>query len=115
MEKEKRVGTFTLGLFLLVLGIATLISMILGLQIFRYVLMGWPVILISIGAEIIIYSTKNEAKLKYDIIGMFMIAIILGCTVIMASSSYILNELLFERNLDDLFFDKIETEIRSNM
>ena len=74
----------------------------------------WPIILISLGIEILVYSKKN-AKIKYDFFGMIMICMVLGCTFIMSTASYVLNDLLFERGINDIFLDRIEENIKSNL
>ncbi|KAB3530550.1 LiaF transmembrane domain-containing protein [Alkaliphilus serpentinus] len=77
--RQWRVGTLSMGLTLIVLGITLLLSMINGYEIASYVIKFWPVILIVIGVEILLYiylSKEESPKVKYDGFSIFMIILI---------------------------------------
>ncbi|MEG0073720.1 MAG: hypothetical protein RR751_04415, partial [Clostridia bacterium] len=65
---EKRIGTMTFGVTLIIFGIILLIQMCIKVDIIKYVMMLWPAIFIAIGVETIYLSTKKNIKLKYDIL-----------------------------------------------
>ena len=75
-RRQRRVGTFTLGLSLILIGIlviAALFTQGRALEWFRYA----PVVLIFLGVEILIYAVcfRNE-KLKYDGLSIFLVIVI---------------------------------------
>ncbi len=79
MNKEKRVGTTTVGLALIAFGILFLARIfITGLDI-QTIFSFWPVILISMGTELLLYHWfSDEANLKLDtgsIILLFMLGL----------------------------------------
>ncbi len=87
-----RVGSISMGMSLLFLGIFLLLSQILKWDA-AYVLAGWwPVLLIVLGAEILVYlflSKHEKPKLKYDFLSIIFVGIIgtmgIGFTVLQAT------------------------------
>ncbi|WP_201712712.1 hypothetical protein [Rossellomorea arthrocnemi] len=87
-----RVGSISMGASLLFLGIYLLLSQLLKWDS-AYVLAGWwPVILIVLGAEILIYlyfSKQEKPSLKYDFLSILFVAVIgtvgIGFTVLQAT------------------------------
>ncbi len=74
-----RVGTFSMGLLLIAIGIVLLSSLISGFPLVEALFKWWPVLLIIMGLEILahIYFSKEEhPKVKYDVFSMFMIVVI---------------------------------------
>ena len=67
MTKERRVGTITVGLSLVAFGILFLIrNFIPGLDYYT-ILSLWPFVLISMGAEILMYRFfSDELQLRMD-------------------------------------------------
>ena len=76
-----RVGSISMGMSLLFLGIFLLLSQILKWDS-AYVLAGWwPVLLIVLGAEILVYlflSKQEKPKLKYDFLSILFSSAIIG-------------------------------------
>jgi hypothetical protein len=87
-----RVGSISMGASLLFLGIYLLLSQLLKWDS-AYVLAGWwPVLLIVLGAEILVYiylSKQEKPILKYDFLSILFVAVIgtvgIGFTVLQAT------------------------------
>jgi hypothetical protein len=87
-----RVGSISMGASLLFLGIFLLLSQLLKWDS-AYVLAGWwPVLLIVLGAEILVYlflSKQEKPILKYDFLSIIFVAVIgtvgIGFTVLQAT------------------------------
>ncbi|MCR8849847.1 hypothetical protein NQ095_15620 [Rossellomorea sp. SC111] len=87
-----RVGSISMGASLLFLGIFLLFSQLLKWDS-AYVLAGWwPVLLIVLGAEILVYlylSKQEKPMLKYDFLSILFVAVIgtvgIGFTVLQAT------------------------------
>jgi hypothetical protein len=87
-----RVGSISMGASLLFLGIFLLFSQLLKWDS-AYVLAGWwPVLLIVLGAEILVYlflSKQEKPILKYDFLSIIFVAVIgtvgIGFTVLQAT------------------------------
>ncbi|WMJ23770.1 hypothetical protein RBG61_03650 [Paludicola sp. MB14-C6] len=79
--KQRRVGTFTLGIALILIGIMIPLALIFkasALQIIQFS----PLILIVLGAEILVYAIRfKEEKLKYDGLSIFMVIMISVVTI----------------------------------
>ncbi|GAB6085329.1 hypothetical protein [Alkaliphilus crotonatoxidans] len=74
-----RVGTLTMGVSLIVLGILLLISLLGGNDIVTKVMTYWPIILVMIGGEILLLLFKDkegQEKIKYDGFSIVMIFLI---------------------------------------
>ena len=72
--KERRVGTFTFGISLILFGVLFLIKTIFKSFNYAFIFHMWPIMLIMLGGEIIYYTLRfNDKHFKYDIGGMFMI------------------------------------------
>jgi len=74
-----RVGTLSLGVLLILLGIIMLAAQFKQAVIFDMLITWWPLILVLIGAEILVhvYTAKEpEPKVKYDGFSIFIIMVI---------------------------------------
>ena len=74
-EKQRRVGTFTLGVVLVVSGILMLVSMFWPHLDWAWVLKCSPLILIGLGVETLL-AAKGGGKVKYDWVGMVLCCIL---------------------------------------
>ncbi|NRG46974.1 hypothetical protein HRF87_19775 [Bacillus sp. CRN 9] len=77
--KTWRVGTFSMGASLLLLGIYLILSQLMGLDITNMLISWWPVILVVLGIEILLYllfSKQEKPYLKYDILSIFFVGIL---------------------------------------
>ena len=63
-----RVGTISMGASLLLLGVFLLLSQIVGWDLTRVMISWWPIILVVLGIEILVYlllSKSEKPVLKY--------------------------------------------------
>lgn len=73
-----RVGTFSMGLSIISLGCFLLFSVIQGTKVLDSLTAWWPVLLIILGVEILLYllfSKKEQSFIKYDIFSIFFIGV----------------------------------------
>ena len=92
-----RVGTFSMGASLLFLGIFVLLSRIFGYKLVSIMVAWWPIILIVLGLEILIYlfiSRQEKPFIKYDFLSIFFVGIIgtIGISFAIISSMGILDK-----------------------
>lgn len=97
MENKKRkiIGRTTFGIALILFGISLVIQTLFSLDILRYVLMLWPLIIISLGIEIIYYSNKNDIEIKYDFWGIILTGIVVFFGIIFSLFNYGVNKILY--------------------
>ena len=93
-KKVKRIGTFTLGFCLIVIGITAILSMFIGIKVLKYTLYAWPIIIILIGCEILYYNSKKDITLKYDFWGTVLLIIIFLTAVFGSITSHVVNEFI---------------------
>ena len=79
---DRRVGTVTFGLVLLVSGIVMLISMFMPQLDFTWVLKGAPLLLVSLGAETLL-SARRGSRIKYDWVGMLLCGVIVSAALVL--------------------------------
>ena len=79
-ERQRRVGTFTLGVVLVVSGILMLVSMFWPQLNWAWALKCSPLILIGLGAETLA-AAKGGGKVKYDWVGM-VLCFVLVCAAL---------------------------------
>ncbi|QYR19271.1 hypothetical protein KZ483_15095 [Paenibacillus sp. sptzw28] len=81
--RKWRVGTLSMGLSLILLGIILFASQWKGMQAFDAFIAWWPVIFVLLGLEIIVYlffSGKENSVIQYDFLSLFFVGVIcLGC------------------------------------
>ncbi|MCM3760684.1 hypothetical protein M3212_07770 [Alkalihalobacillus oceani] len=106
-----RVGTISMGASLLLLGVILLIAQFSEVSVAQIMLAWWPVILIILGLEMLVYlflSKQEKPLLHYDFLSIFFVAIIgtAGIAFALASSTGLLdfveNELAREERTLDL-------------
>lgn len=80
--KQRRVGTFTLGLTLIILGILVPVALFFGGAAWR-ILQFAPVVLLCLGGEILLYAIRyKEEKFRYDGLSIFLVILITFSTLI---------------------------------
>ena len=79
-EKQRRVGTFTLGLTLVAAGLLMLVSLFWPQLNLEWALKCAPLILIGLGAETLL-AARGGGKVKYDWVGM-LLCFILVCAAL---------------------------------
>lgn len=78
--KINRVGTITMAIILIVLGVILFTSQISGVTALNLITKLWPLMLILLGSEILYYrfiSKDKDSVIKYDILSIFLVMIIL--------------------------------------
>jgi len=79
MKRHWRVGTWSMGIALLAMGVLLLISRFDGSQWLDLSLFWWPVILVFLGLEILIYlwiSPEENPVLRYDIFSVLLLSLL---------------------------------------
>ncbi|WP_448903427.1 LiaF transmembrane domain-containing protein [Eubacterium sp.] len=90
--KERRVGTFTFGISLILFGVLFLIKTIFKSFNYAFIFHMWPIMLIMLGGEIIYYTVRfNDKHFKYDIGGMFMICFLILFAMGMAGVEFLMD------------------------
>lgn len=97
----KRIGTFTFGLTLIILGIVVIIQTFLPFDLLRYTLMLWPIVFISIGAETLYYLFKKDIQIKYDFLGIILSIFLVFLSSIFSIVNYGVNKILFEPSIQE--------------
>lgn len=89
--KTRRVGAVTCGIILIVIGILFLIHLFFPGLRYEYILRGWPLILISIGAEMLAANTTcpEDVQIKYDIAAIILVFILVLFAVSMGVLEFV--------------------------
>lgn len=77
--KQRRVGTLTMGVVLVILGSLLILANLKGNAAIIFILKGWPLILILLGGEVLWFSHSSQGekcKFVYDIFSIFIIGVI---------------------------------------
>ncbi|MGE7767623.1 LiaF transmembrane domain-containing protein [Peribacillus sp. NPDC096540] len=92
-----RVGTISMGVSLVGLGMILLISQITNMNMTTILLSWWPLLFIILGVEILFYiyfSRKESSFVKYDILSVFFVGLLgtTGIGLILLTSSGIMDQ-----------------------
>ena len=91
MNNPRKVGTFTLGAFLVIAGVLFLINQFTDLIGYRLLLALWPGVLILLGLEILYYCFFNkDEKLRYDGGAIFIIMMLSFFAAVMAGIEFVI-------------------------
>lgn len=90
MLKKKRVGTFTLALSLIYLGVVMILSLFVNLSAIITMLRFAPAVLIVLGIEILVNALflKEDEKLRYDGMSIFLSLVFLFVAFIAAAAGW---------------------------
>ena len=105
-KKERRVGTYTFGVMLIIVGISVLIMTFTKLDFFRYLLMLWPVVLIGLGIEILYLNSKSNIKVKIDFVSIILMGVVLFFTAIFSLGNYFVNKVLYDEDIKGRVFNQ---------
>ena len=100
-KKTKIIGRITFGIALVLFGISLVVQTLFTIDILRYVLMLWPLIIISIGIEIIYYSNKSDVEIKYDFLGIILTGLIIFFGIIFSLFNYGINKILYNDDIKE--------------
>lgn len=87
--RQWKVGTTSLGILLILMGVIWIYSTITGISLVSTLFKWWPIILIMLGIEVLIYSLmpkKENTKVKFDGISILVIILIM---IFMASAQIV--------------------------
>lgn len=92
-----RVGTFSMGVSLVALGLFLGISQFKGWEALQPFLLWWPFILIVLGAEVLVYlfvSKQEHPRIKYDVLSIFFVGVLgtVGIALTVLVSTGVLQE-----------------------
>jgi hypothetical protein len=109
--QQRRVGTFTLGVSLILLGVIIPLMFIFkenALKILQFA----PVILLVLGIEVLIYAIRyKDGKLIYDGLSIFMVIMISFVTIGASIATSVVNQVVEM----DKTHDQMEKTIRSDL
>lgn len=103
---EKRVGTYTFGVMLIIIGISVIVMTFTKFDFFKYLLMIWPVVLIGLGIEILYLNSKSTIKVRIDFISIILMGIVLFFTAIFSLGNYFVNKVLYDENIKGRVFNQ---------
>lgn len=83
--ETRRVGRTTFGFTFIVVGIAIILQLFIKQDVFKYVMLMWPVVLILFGIEVLYYSHKKNINIKYDVVGILLTFVIIICGTIFSA------------------------------
>lgn len=88
-SRRWRVGTLSMGLSLLFLGVLVLASQWKGADVFETTLAWWPIIFILLGLEIVIYTLwfRGQGKMYYDVLSVLFVGFLAVCCLVFAGVS----------------------------
>ena len=89
MKRTHRIGTVTLGLILVVLGILLLLRLIFPVLDYELIFRLWPVIFVVLGIEVLVSSWKPEAQLQYDGAAIFLMVTLVVFAMCMAGLDWV--------------------------
>ncbi|MFE4143016.1 hypothetical protein ACFX4I_14170 [Peribacillus sp. YIM B13472] len=92
-----RVGTISMGISLVGLGLVLLVSQIADMNLTTILLSWWPLLFIILGAEILLYtyfSRKESSFVKYDILSILFVGLLgtTGIVLILLTSSGLMDQ-----------------------
>ncbi|MGE7907132.1 LiaF transmembrane domain-containing protein [Peribacillus sp. NPDC094092] len=92
-----RVGTISMGISLVGLGLVLLVSQIADMNLTTILLSWWPLLFIILGAEILFYiyfSRKESSFVKYDILSILFVGLLgtTGIVLILLTSSGLIDQ-----------------------
>lgn len=101
--RQWRVGSLSMGLSLLLLGVFFLASRWQGTEVFDSALKWWPIVLIMLGIEVVGYTLffRKGDYVRYDVFSILLIGFLTVCSLGLAalSSTGWLDEVRREANL----------------
>lgn len=93
MSNNRRVGTLTLGIVLILMGVAFIAHLILPELSMRILLDFWPIVLIILGIETLTsYFINKQDRLRYDGWSIVIMIGLIGFSTFMGGAQFLLEE-----------------------
>ncbi len=109
-EKQIRIGKITFGIIMILIGLVVFLQTLTSIDVVKYVLMLWPLVLVILGIETLIY--RNKENIKYDLAGAIFTLIIVGMVTVFSIINYGVNKVLYDSKVQDVIFNNIhESEV----
>lgn len=113
MKKERRIGTFTFGCMLIVVGISVVLMTFTGTELLKYVLTLWPVAIIFLGGEILFFSFTQKDRLKIDFAGIILMCVTLFLTAVFSVGNYAVNKILYDKDVKAMIVNDFVADERN--
>jgi hypothetical protein len=117
VKKRWRVGTLSMGVTLISLGLTLFISSWQGVTVFDTLIKLWPIVFVLLGCEILLYlflSRTEKPVLHYDVFSIFFVSFLCVCcllfslltsTGLMEEFRYSINSKVVTADLPNTQFD----------
>lgn len=107
----RRVGTFTMGIYLVIVGILSICAIFNASFDFMFLLKLTPIVFVALGLEVLIYHfTLKSEKIKYDIFSIFICFVLIFATICTAAVPYLF-EIYGPKRYEKI--DEIKSEVIS--
>jgi hypothetical protein len=108
--RKWRVGTVSMGLSLILLGVILPISQMKGSQTFEPLLLWWPAILVVLGIEILLFlfvSKQENPVIKYDFLSILFVGVLgtVGIALTVLTSTGLLEQVQTVVGSEEATFD----------
>lgn len=91
MARSRRVGTFTLGCVLLIMGVLLILRMFVPVINYVFIFHLWPLVPIMLGIEILLSLLwKGESEFKYDFAAIIILFALVGFSMCMAFADLVI-------------------------
>lgn len=93
-----------MGILLIAMGLLLLISEIIGADGLAIIMRWWPIILVTLGIEILIYvffSKEEQPKIKYDGLSIFLVIFLILVSTGFYGVSTFMESSFFQSILDN--------------
>ncbi|MEX2459709.1 MAG: hypothetical protein WD469_00175 [Paenibacillaceae bacterium] len=116
IKKRWRVGTLSMGVSLISLGLTLFISSWQGVTVFDTLLKLWPIIFVLLGCEILLYlflSRSEKPVLHYDVFSIFFVSFLCMCCLLFSflTSTGLMEEFRYTINSKFITVDLPHTQI----
>lgn len=88
---EKRVGTLTMGLSLVLFGVLFALHTFFDIFTFAFIIKLWPIVIIFLGIEMLVNSIKDkDSHIKVDFLSFLLTFAVLAASMCMAGAEFMI-------------------------